>query len=97
MPESEAIGYRHRTTVRIRSLVAVRVICALAALDALTSVDAALGAERDLIRRLDVYDGATWPGDLTLYYAGSRRSAAPTGDWLLLEVRFTVEHTLALT
>lgn len=99
VPETEAVGYRQRALdgVRCRSLVTVRVLCRLAPRDALTSVDAALAAEVTLIQRLMARDGTTWPADLSILYRDSRRSAAPTGDWLLLEIRFQVEHTLTLT
>jgi len=99
LPETEATGRRHRALdgVRCRSLVTVRVLCRLAPLDQLASLDAALAAEEALIDHLDHQD-AIWPAaDLTIYWQGTRRAAAPTGDWLLLEVRFATDHTLALT
>ncbi len=93
--DSEAIGDRHRTYFQARTTVRVRFLARLspASSGPLASVDAALDAEVALIKRLD----SGWSTTLTVYYRRTRRSTAPSGEWIQIEAEFLVDHQVALT
>jgi len=91
---TRAIGNRHRSTdgVRCETELPVRFLARLAPKDVLASIDTALAAEVALIQQLD----SQWSQSLSSYWLRSERSSAPSGDWLRLDVYFTIGHLLAL-
>jgi len=91
---TRAIGNRHRSLdgVRCETELPVRFFARLQPKAGTTSLDTALGAEVDLVKRLD----SQWSADVQCYWLRSERSSTPAGDWLRLDVYFGVQHLLAL-
>ena len=97
--DTRAVGERHRSHFMARSTIVVRSLHRLspAATGPVASVDAALAAELLLIKQLDTrWVAAGAAVELTSYFARSRRTTAPSGEWILIEDEFAVDHIVDL-
>lgn len=95
-----ATGERHKTHFRARTTAVIRSLHRLlpAAAGPIASVDAALTAELLLIQQLDQqWTSGGSPVEVVAYFNRSRRSTAPTGEWLLIETEFFVDHLVNLS
>jgi hypothetical protein len=87
-------GERHRVGVgyRVTHRLVVRFLARVSPREALTSYDAALALETALISVLD----RGWSEDLTIYYQGSERATAQTGEWIRIDTIYTLAHLVQL-
>lgn len=96
LPSSAAApGERHKTGTgyRVTHRLTVRFLARVTPKDAIASYDAALALETALIASLD----SGWSGDLTMYYQGTERTTAQTGEWIQIECLFALTHLVALS
>ncbi len=98
VPEtSDTHNYRSIPTegARAKSTVVIRFSYRVPPKDQVTGYGDCLDAEATVLNQMMAMD-SSWPSDIKVSWERTSRRAVPSGEWLIVEMTFSILHLLAL-